>query len=609
MAATSFRVENQKALRLAECLSIPRLMIICGSNGTGKSTLLWALMRRDGLILDNPSTQVLYQSPHRVMRTTNVQRRWVNGARNSYTDGLEGQNVATPEGMSIPNASRAPDNVDESGSTIKYSLAKLENRRHTYLAAIFDRARQASERVIDVSKEKDVYEPFSALISRLLPHLTFKGIDFSNEDNIQVSFIRASEGDGEVTIDLNDLSSGEKAVILLFLPLVEAEIIRELDRLAPENADNSLLVRDKLFLLDEPELHLHPDLQRRMLTYMRERSSRDNVQFILVTHSPTILDEASDEELYVLTPAFQDKNQLRQAASPSERLEALRDLTGDTFFLSTGRNIVCCEGESGIVKGKASDRSLMELFTSRSSRYTFISMGGRSQVIEGVKKLRNSLPVENYGVAIVGLVDADRASTDPDGCISWPFCEIENALLNSTIISEVVNAYLSNEDLTKESVDALFSEAGLRIRDDEIRMRVAQKLGTLRFRPKGLNPEEVMESYSDFVSSNGATFTEENIRIICSTVTAEVDGQLEDGSFLRRFRGKSLLRFVFGSLKVSNLSFERFSYLIAGRLRDDASIATELESVFNGLDGLVHDQLAQLLAPLVEVADTIDTAL
>lgn len=45
MALKRFRVEDQKALRLAVCDDVPVVMLIAGPNGVGKSTLLYSLHR------------------------------------------------------------------------------------------------------------------------------------------------------------------------------------------------------------------------------------------------------------------------------------------------------------------------------------------------------------------------------------------------------------------------------------------------------------------------------------------------------------------------------------------------------------------------------------
>ena len=44
MRILSFRIENFRNLRLAECSSLSDFMVICGGNGCGKSALLEALM-------------------------------------------------------------------------------------------------------------------------------------------------------------------------------------------------------------------------------------------------------------------------------------------------------------------------------------------------------------------------------------------------------------------------------------------------------------------------------------------------------------------------------------------------------------------------------------
>lgn len=44
MQILSFRIENFRNLRLAECSNVPDFMVICGGNGCGKSALLEALM-------------------------------------------------------------------------------------------------------------------------------------------------------------------------------------------------------------------------------------------------------------------------------------------------------------------------------------------------------------------------------------------------------------------------------------------------------------------------------------------------------------------------------------------------------------------------------------
>ena len=59
---TTFKVTDQKVIKLAECVSVPRILIIFGQNGVGKSTLLYAVEQS---ILENvvKNEDVIFISP------------------------------------------------------------------------------------------------------------------------------------------------------------------------------------------------------------------------------------------------------------------------------------------------------------------------------------------------------------------------------------------------------------------------------------------------------------------------------------------------------------------------------------------------------------------
>lgn len=156
-----------------------------------------------------------------------------------------------------------------------------------------------------------------------------------------------TDGAASAELDIDDLSSGEKSVIILFLPLLEHQLEERLASLthAITATPDAPAPEDRVILIDEPEQHLHPDLQAKVLSYMRSVSRSSPTQFVITTHSPTILDQAYDDELFVLSAPSGDENQLRRIATSAERLEALKELTGSAYFLTTGRVILCVEGE------------------------------------------------------------------------------------------------------------------------------------------------------------------------------------------------------------------------------------------------------------------------
>jgi energy-coupling factor transporter ATP-binding protein EcfA2 len=58
---------------------------------------------------------------------------------------------------------------------------------------------------------------------------------------------------------------------------------------------------EKILLLDEPELHLHPTMQKRILNLLSEFGTEDGNQIILITHSPYLISAAEMEHVWRFT--------------------------------------------------------------------------------------------------------------------------------------------------------------------------------------------------------------------------------------------------------------------------------------------------------------------
>jgi len=105
--------------------------------------------------------------------------------------------------------------------------------------------------------------------------------------------------DGEI-INYFYLSSGEKTLISYF-----ANIVNSIYKFKP--------LKNKTFiiLIDEVELHLHPEWQRRFISYMnnffRENNLNVKFQFIIATHSPFVLSDIVDEQIIYI----KDKSDLK----------------------------------------------------------------------------------------------------------------------------------------------------------------------------------------------------------------------------------------------------------------------------------------------------------
>lgn len=581
MPLLSFKIEKTKAIRLASCDQVPRVMVIAGPNGVGKSTLLFELGQKRGT-KHTDTARFLYQPPHRAVRRTAVRRRFLMGSGAGFRDVLERPTVEGYEGLNISFPSRAPDNVDEAGSTIKYVLGRLENKRQMAYARMVDQA-AASGATIATKDLPDIYGPLKELTRYLLPHLEFNRIDFVNEDDIKCIWTRKDDS-ATVELDLDDLSSGEKSIVILFLSLLENEINRRLSEVTKEAAP--VESADVVMIIDEPELHLHPDLQSKILSYMRAASVKDKVQFIMSTHSPTLLDQAYDEELFLFRPPGEapDTNQLQKIANNIERLEALKELTGTTFVVTTGRAIVCIEGEADPMHDPA-DIQLLGVLYPRATAYTFVPVGSKSSVIGTVVKLREFLPVEKFGIKIFGLVDKDQGTGSlPDGVFALPVSMIENLLLDSAALLKYLQSIGVQTFADSGEVELELRRLALALRNEEVGLRVAKALKPYTVRLAATDVETLRERHKAEVEKVQALVPHDDKTIVdrMDSITASVDSIIAGGTEITEFRGKPILRaFYVQHVASTNVPYTRFCYEVAQVIAAEQGTDALLNSIFD----------------------------
>jgi len=99
-----------------------------------------------------------------------------------------------------------------------------------------------------------------------------------------------------VSLNLSQLSDGERSFLALICDLGR--------RLALANPDRSVLENPLhgagVVLIDELELHLHPKWQREVSKKLRE--TFPNIQFVVTTHSPFVIQSLRAGELINLDP-------------------------------------------------------------------------------------------------------------------------------------------------------------------------------------------------------------------------------------------------------------------------------------------------------------------
>lgn len=89
----------------------------------------------------------------------------------------------------------------------------------------------------------------------------------SPEDNIYQFYLLKDE----LEIEIDTISSGEREIINFIFGLFLEEL------------------NDGIIIIDEPELHLHPNWQKKLIQILKEETENRNIQILFVTHSSSFI--------------------------------------------------------------------------------------------------------------------------------------------------------------------------------------------------------------------------------------------------------------------------------------------------------------------------------
>lgn len=159
------------------------------------------------------------------------------------------------------------------------------------------------ENEIRLRENPDYRNPRLEIIRRAITNFLnkFSHHNFSNlrvVRSISERFMRNS-GKPSLTITKNNqnlkieqLSDGEKMLLMLVTDLARRLAI------ANPNSSDALLNGEGIVLIDEIDLHLHPQWQRSVIPSLTQ--TFPNCQFIVTTHSPQVLSEVERENVFII---------------------------------------------------------------------------------------------------------------------------------------------------------------------------------------------------------------------------------------------------------------------------------------------------------------------
>lgn len=211
-----------------------RVNVILGKNGCGKSSLLKAI---DGPLTDREGTDSRYMPPER-------------GGPLNYEPGIE-HNLTMDKSML-----RGPRRVNQMPQFRQQAVAQFRRLEH---------------KVHLDAEERGVAAEFDPYVDRL--NSLLDNIELRREEP---TFKIFSRHEPDLHLGNESISSGESELISLGIELLAYS--QDID---PD--------QENFLLLDEPDVHLHPDPQGRLVKFLVELATDFDFCVIIATHSTAIL--------------------------------------------------------------------------------------------------------------------------------------------------------------------------------------------------------------------------------------------------------------------------------------------------------------------------------
>ncbi len=291
---------------------------------------------------------------------------------------------------------------------MKYFLA-FENRRATNFVKETRRAKSLGHPQPEFI---DHFAEYKASLQQILPHLAFMGAD---TDKLTLLF--DSSG---LELRFTNLSGGEREIAFL---------VGQIDRFK---------LRQGLLLLDEPELHLNPDLVRNWIAYLRD--TVQDGQVWIATHSFEAVEVAGPTSTFVLERNAETRvvNKVTPLIEQPVLTLLSAALGSPAFSLSTLRFFLV-EGER-----RLQERERFHKLCKKSDVNRFIEAGNCKDVTRKVLTIAELSRESNQNIYVRGIVDKDFRTereiaelTSNSSVFVLPCHEIENFFLNPDALTQL----------------------------------------------------------------------------------------------------------------------------------------------------------------------------
>lgn len=595
MKLRSLYIKNFKSLSLIDVSNLPDFVMIVGENGIGKSSIFdairfaktmvapyassdqgyWHQRQRMANIIQNGQEEMVIKIDFEL--STDAERKTMEGnspsLKVSYT-----KNTGSPQ-IQCPSPLRgllSKWDIEAGFGAIEYIPAnrvfpegelslqnaqqsKTEDFLHRRLGEIQNKYHDAKQRFVNyflhdllLPEEPKIFPPMKELVETLLEKKVKVSFDKStNAPRIGVESLGGF-------VDIDTLSSGQRELFLTYVSVM------------------SLNLTDSIILFDEPDLHLHATLQRKVLQHLLKLSKTN--QLLIATHALEMISEAPEKNIYHLS-SYQGGSQLKNLNTERDKIDVFKKLGASKYTFVNFRKVVFLEGISDykIIKDATSSYNL------------------RYEIMEGISKatpeiLQNASQIESfYMIRDKDFHEIDEITKDEakyNNRVKYlKRRQIENYILDDDALFEVSKKLDKAKFSTKdELIQKLFE-----ISENQLEQTIVDYY--IFRHPKDINPPEVKlkeKETAENALTNAYAIKESRIKDSLSKISSEVSvirSKLQNEwkqNWKVYCNGREVLR-EFADKYGSGKSFEDIRDMVSVIWDTKKALPSDLNNIINGI--------------------------
>jgi len=463
MKIKSLKIDSYKPIKNIEIDNLGDVVIIAGANGAGKTRLKEAIV---ATIQNNPlmeleieatrkeEADVKYFGAETILLSKKIQNpKFVNYintrkyGQGKYVGSLvqidSKRNLETIKYNAISFQVADPDDVE---TPPNWGYGRFIDRWRDFMNYIHLKVaahnNKLAQEVLSNSNLKgdDILKKYPRPLEKYKTIFrdTLPGKELLDINPAQAREFQYTDSSGQ-PLPFSTLSSGEQEVIKILFDVARKDI------------------RHSVFIIDEPELHLHPTLTFKLIEALKSIGEHTN-QFIFLTHSADLISTYySTGNVFFIDTNQSGENQAHRLSELNTSHHELVQLIGENLGLfAVGKKIVFVEGETSSI-----DRLAYHKIAQTIDSEIKVSPIGSVINIGTLKAVEEQIRQSIFGVSMFMIRDRDGlrqdqiTSLEANGHI---LClkrrHIENYFLNEDILRKVVvHLYLDKKGiLTKDFI-------------------------------------------------------------------------------------------------------------------------------------------------------------